>query len=59
MKNLENFEVQELNSGELKENNGGFIGWFASAIAGSFVYGVIEDWDGNVAAFKDAYNQAR
>jgi|TARA_B110000090_G_scaffold73047_1_gene83281 hypothetical protein len=56
MKNLQSFGVQELNPKEIKQLNGGY--WFLSAMAGSFLYGVIEDWEGNVAAFNSARNRA-
>ena len=58
MKNLESFGVQELNAKEIRETDGGFAGWVVGAFLGSFLYGIVEDWDANVAAFEEAYNAA-
>jgi hypothetical protein len=59
--NLENLNLVELNAQEMKEVGGGWgwAVWTASALSGSFLYSVIEDWDGNVAAFNDAYRRGR
>jgi len=57
--NLENLNLVELNAQEKKEVEGGWLYWTLSALAGSFLYSVIEDWDGNVAAFNKAYYAGR
>ncbi len=58
---LENLNLIELNTQEGKEVDGGnpYVGWIISAAAGSFLYGIVEDWNGNVAAFNSAYEQGR
>ncbi|MFE3872289.1 hypothetical protein ACFX5F_13760 [Flavobacterium sp. ZS1P70] len=47
----------ELNAQEKREMDGGnpYVMWVVSSFAGSFLYGVYEDWDANVAAFNSAY----
>jgi len=42
MKNLENFDVLEMTSEEIKKTNGG---WFWSILAGAIVYEIVSDWD--------------
>jgi hypothetical protein len=58
---LENLNLAELNAQELQEVDGGnpYVGWIISAAAGSFLYGIVEDWNGNVAAFNSAYQKGR
>ncbi len=51
MKNLENFGVQELNSKEIRETDGGYW-WVLQGAIGTFLYEVVNDWENNVAAFK-------
>ncbi|MBC5837287.1 bacteriocin [Flavobacterium muglaense] len=59
--NVENLNLVELNVQEATEVDGGnpYVGWLLSAAAGSFLYGIVEDWDGNVEAFNAAYNKGR
>jgi hypothetical protein len=58
--NLENLNLVELNAQEVQEVGGGNIyAWVLSAMAGSFMYSIVEDWDGNVAAFNAAYEKGR
>lgn len=58
MKNLQSFGVQELDAKEVLDLNGGYLLWLAAAFAGSFLYGVVEDWEGNMDAFNSARNRA-
>jgi hypothetical protein len=59
--NLGNLNLVELNAQEVQEVDGGniYAAWFLSAMAGSFMYSIVEDWDGNVAAFNAAYEKGR
>jgi hypothetical protein len=59
MKNLQSFGVQEMDVQDRKNINGGGFGvsWFVGAIVGNFLYAVVEDWEGNVAAFNSARNR--
>lgn len=59
--NLENLGLVELNAQEVQQIEGGnpYIGWVISSFAGSFLYSVVKDWNGNVAAFNAAYNKGR
>jgi hypothetical protein len=57
--NLENLNLVELNAQEVQEVEGGFWQWTVSALAGSFLYSVIEDWEGNVDAFNESYKKGR
>ena len=40
MTNLDKFGVQELNSKEINQLNGGIIPWIFGAMAGSFLHGL-------------------
>ena len=59
MLELEKLGLVEMNSQEVQEVDGGFWTWLGGTIAGSLLYETFQDWDGNVAAFKKAYNQGR
>ena len=48
MKKLENYGVQELNTQEIRETDGG---WFWPIVAGAVVYEIVSDWDN----FKDGF----
>ncbi|TAH00101.1 MAG: hypothetical protein EAZ15_09865 [Sphingobacteriales bacterium] len=54
MKNLElnGLNLQELNSKELLDVEGGAYPWLWQSAVATFAYNVIEDWNANVAAFK-------
>ena len=43
MKNLENYGVQELNTKEIKETNGGFWNFVIGAIAGGVLYDAVKN----------------
>lgn len=61
MKNLKfkNYDVLELSQEEKMINGGNPAVWLLGAFAGSFLYGVVEDWEGNVNSFKEAYHAGR
>ena len=42
MKNLESFGVQELNTLEVNETNGGFLDFVTGAIVGGILYDVVK-----------------
>ena len=49
MKNLENYNVQELDIKEATNIQGG---WFWAAAAATFLYNCVADWEENIKAFK-------
>ncbi|MBF7092724.1 hypothetical protein IUY40_14400 [Flavobacterium sp. ALJ2] len=59
--NLDNLNLVELNAQEVETVEGGnpYLGWVISSMAGSFMYSIVEDWNGNVAAFEKAYSEGR
>jgi len=59
MKNLKNFGVQEMNAKEIRETDGGVLGWDdALAIIGAAIYIYNEGGD-FVDGFSSAYASAR
>ena len=60
MKNLKKYKVAEISFSSSKSISGGNpILWTLSAMAGGFLYNVAADWDENVQAFNEAYNNGR
>jgi len=53
--------MKELDNNELLKIEGGNPYWAAFAItwAGTFLYEVVNDWEANVDAFWDGYNNAK